>query len=253
MGAQESPSRGCSSASNARPASVGATLRVVRCRSGTPRDCSSVRTAWLSADGETFMAWAARRQSPSSALCARRARTKAASTTRRATSAPPAKPRSGAWAWSASACNATGAIGRCGWPRSWARWPSPCRPARSRRWAFPRLARTACARPTRSTPTAAVQSEYSLWERGAEAAVLDRQAARGADAGRPGPGLAAAAPAACAGDPAHAAPGPFAPEPGGLRTAAARSSAGRARRAVHPGAVQGERCPDAGFTGVETR
>lgn len=65
---------------NRSPASVSPTLRVVRANSAAPMRASSVRTAWLTADGVTPSSAAARRKlrcwatasaasTPSSALC----------------------------------------------------------------------------------------------------------------------------------------------------------------------------------------
>src|SRR5580658_4854556 len=60
--ASSSRKTGCRRASKAAPASVMATLRVVRCRSRTPIRLSSVRIRWLKVDGETRSSSAALRK-----------------------------------------------------------------------------------------------------------------------------------------------------------------------------------------------
>ena len=57
------------------PASVGATLRVVRASRRTPSCSSRPRTAWLNADGETPSCFAARVKLRSSATVRNAART----------------------------------------------------------------------------------------------------------------------------------------------------------------------------------
>ena len=66
---------------NWSPASVGATLRVVRSSRRTPIRSSRPRTAWLSADGDTASRFAARVKLRSSATVRNAARTLSSSRT----------------------------------------------------------------------------------------------------------------------------------------------------------------------------
>ena len=69
-----SPSAGRSRARNSSPASVRATLRVVRASRRTPTRSSSARMAWLKAEGDTPSCFAARVKLRSSATEERRQR-----------------------------------------------------------------------------------------------------------------------------------------------------------------------------------
>src|SRR2546427_1938330 len=76
-----SPSAGRRRARSCSPASVGATLRVVRASRCTPNRSSSPRIAWLSAEGDTPSRFAARVKLRSSATARKADRTLSSSRT----------------------------------------------------------------------------------------------------------------------------------------------------------------------------